>query len=570
LKMATLKFALRFRFPLGLAVGLSPFLASSHVAASGGLRTVALTGDAAPGVGGGAFSTFGLFDAAPPVLNNGGHVAFSGRLSGTGGFTNDSGMWSEGGGSGLALVAREGSTAPGTSVGFSDFLDTQAVLNQNGQVAFSGFLDTSNPAVNSSNFRGLWSEGHGGGLALIARAGAAAPGTGVSFREVFSDPVINTSGRTAFGNLVTGPGVTSANSSGVWSEGGGSLALVAREGSAAPGTPAGFLFGNIDAPVLNAQGRMAFRATMLITGPGSPTFNEGGVWKEQSGGLALVSRAGNAAPGAGGGSFLRFGDNSVRINSQGQVAFRAGLSLTGGIDNNNNDGVWSEGAGSGLALIAREGDPAPGLPAGVLFDLNTFSNSMALNNNGHAAFIGGFRGAEFGSAIWSEGQGSGLALVARSGASAPGVEAGVGFGFFADRTVVLNNNGRTAFRADLVGPGIDSTNDSGLWAEDSAGMLRLIAREGGLLDVSDDPLSPDLRTVSVLSWIVGNTGNGDGRASSYNDLGQVTFAARFTDGSEGVFVSNLVAVPEPTSLAMLVALGMAGVCARRGGQADAS
>jgi hypothetical protein len=46
-------------------------------------------------------------------------------------------------------------------------------------------------------------------------------------------------------------------------------------------------------------------------------------------------------------------------------------------------------------------------------------------------------------------------------------------------------------------------------------------------------------------------------------LGQVSFEARFTDGSSGVFVSNLVAVPEPAG-AVPLALVLAAVVSRRG------
>jgi hypothetical protein len=41
-------------------------------------------------------------------------------------------------------------------------------------------------------------------------------------------------------------------------------------------------------------------------------------------------------------------------------------------------------------------------------------------------------------------------------------------------------------------------------------------------------------------------------------LDQLAFRASFTDGSSGVFVSNRVAVPEPSSL-LLAALAAAGL-----------
>ena len=61
----------------------------------------------------------------------------------------------------------------------------------------------------------------------------------------------------------------------------------------------------------------------------------------------------------------------------------------------------------------------------------------------------------------------------------------------------------------------------------------------------------DLAPVNFVDFI-GGSGNQDGRGSGFNDLGQITFSARFTDGSYGVFVSNVVAVPEPSTIVLSV------------------
>ena len=61
----------------------------------------------------------------------------------------------------------------------------------------------------------------------------------------------------------------------------------------------------------------------------------------------------------------------------------------------------------------------------------------------------------------------------------------------------------------------------------------------------------------------------DGRRSGFNDRGQLAFWAQFTDGTEGVFVTNLVAVPEPSGC-YLLALGLllAGVIGVRRNRAQ--
>jgi hypothetical protein len=47
------------------------------------------------------------------------------------------------------------------------------------------------------------------------------------------------------------------------------------------------------------------------------------------------------------------------------------------------------------------------------------------------------------------------------------------------------------------------------------------------------------------------------------ELGRLSFFATFTDGSAGVFVSNLVAVLEPSSLLLAALAGASGILGRR-------
>ena len=110
---------------------------------------------------------------------------------------------------------------------------------------------------------------------------------------------------------------------------------------------------------------------------------------------------------------------------------------------------------------------------------------------------------------------------------------------------MLNDAGQTAFSAQLTGSGVDETNNQGIWATNPTGALQLIARTGDPLEVAPG----DFRTINGLSFIA-DTGNSDGRPSGFNNLGQLAFRAVFTDESQGVFVSSLVAIPEPSSFAL--------------------
>ncbi|WP_145285996.1 DUF7453 family protein [Pirellulimonas nuda] len=499
-------------------------------------------GPLGPGLGTGVH--FSDLDSAP-VINSAGQTAFRGELIGVGvNGLNASGIWSEGGGSGLALVARKGNPAPGTTgaVSFGSF--NTPVLNSGGQTSFRGFLNGA--GVTTADDRGIWSEGGGSGLALIAREGGQAPGTaaGVKFNS-FNEPMLNGAGQTAFHGVISGPGMTRVNNLGIWSDGGGlGLALVARAGSQAPGMAAGVNFVNISIPALNGAGQTAFVSG--LTGTGVTSANDSSIWSEGvESGLAPVAREGSQAPGMI--ADVNFGDFTSSIpalNDRGQTAFIGGLTgveVTGA----NDTGIWSEGGGSGLALVARKGSHAPGTTAGVSF---ISFESPLLNSVGQTAFIGGLTGAGVTHAnnegIWSEAGGSGLALVAREGSQAPGAAPGVIFNSLEafNSKPVLNGLGQTAFLGFLTGAGVTGANNSGIWATDLDGLLQLIVREGNLFDVSNDPLSPDLRTISDLS-LVTNSGGEDGRPTSFNDAGQVAFRAGFTDGSQGIFVANTLASP---------------------------
>jgi len=115
-------------------------------------------------------------------------------------------------------------------------------------------------------------------------------------------------------------------------------------------------------------------------------------------------------------------------------------------------------------------------------------------------------------------------MVVRTGDHAPGTPTGIKF---SDLTFPkLSSVSQTLFSATLTGPGVTSSNNKGLWAEDATSNLTLVARTGDSLDVDAGP-DIDLRTIGFLD------------RGAINDLGQVLFSAGFTDGSSGAFVVDL-------------------------------
>ena len=418
--------------PTLLSLAAAALAALAVPAAAQTLRTVALKGQPAPGTSSGV--NYITFDS--PRLNAAGQAAFFGVLTGSGVTSaNINGVWSERSGS-LALVARKGDPAPGTSSGVNFSNLNSPLLDGAGQTAFSCLLTGS--GVTFANDGGIWSEGSGA-LTLVAREGNPASGTssGVNYSELFT-PVLNSGGQTAFLTTLTGSGVTTANDRGIWSEGSGSLALVAREGDPAPGTSSGVNYNVINAPVLNGAGQTAFLAN--LTGSGVTPANVVGIWSEGSGSLALVARASDAAPGTPGGVNYS-GFFSPVLNGAGQTAFVAFLTGSG-VTSANNSGIWSEGSGS-LTLVARMGDPAPGTPSGVNYSNFTSPNTPLLNGAGQTAFLADLAGSGVTTTndrgIWSEGSGA-LALVAREGAAAPGTPSGVTYSSFFD-SLTLNGAG---------------------------------------------------------------------------------------------------------------------------------
>ena len=102
---------------------------------------------------------------------------------------------------------------------------------------------------------------------------------------------------------------------------------------------------------------------------------------------------------------------------------------------------------------------------------------------------------------------------------------------------ILNAAGQTVFNAQLTGPTINHTNNQGLWATDANGITTLIAREGDLFDINDDPLTEELLTIDFINWL-GNTIPNEGQVSTFNNTGQLAFRLGFTDGTSGIFVAN--------------------------------
>jgi len=452
------------RRPNSSACILSAFVLLSPVAALGGVTVtpIILSNQPAPGLSNSI--KFGSYVNRPAI--RGSQLAFVGNLVGSGvSGSNNSGIWA-GQPGGLKLCVREGATAPGCKSGetFSGFGDP--LLSANGDVAFIGFLRGS--GIKANNDSGLWMTVKGKPQ-LVAREGATVPGMKIQFGPI-SSPVFNQKGEIAFFSTLQGSGVTNKNDTCIWAGMPGSLGIVARESEGAPGTPKGQVFSALYRPVINDSGQVAFRA--VLTGTGVTTQNSIGIWMEGKKGLELIVRQGTEAPDAGSGvTYNVLGDPSINnagqlaftsslagkvnssnnralfvgapgkirmvartgdgapgtknlkfrelydpcINADGQVAFQA--LLTGsGVTTANDMGVWAGTRGK-LRLIAREGDAAPGTEKGVTFA--SFVSMPQINAQGQVSVLARLTGKGVNSAtdmgIWATTRKGELVLIARKG-----------------------------------------------------------------------------------------------------------------------------------------------------------
>jgi hypothetical protein len=191
-----------------------------------------------------------------------------------------------------------------------------------------------------------------------------------------------------------------------------------------------------------------------------------------------VGLTGGVAPGLAGVRYQGFG--LPVMNEVGEVAFLAALEGEG-VTQTNRGAIFAGAPGS-LRMAAREGEPAPGMPAGVIYR-ELADATMGLNRLGEVAYDAVLvrpASGELTLAVYASGL-AGTQVLARGGEAAPGLGGGVTYQFDVDEDsrVALNNDGRTAFFGLLAGPGITGVSDDVVIGASSSGGRVVVAREGG-------------------------------------------------------------------------------------------
>lgn len=297
----------------------------------------------------------------------------------------------------------------------------------------------------------------------VALTGDPAPGTTDVFfafnNGLFDglEPAIDDQGRAALFAFL------SHVDTGIWSQGagaGGTLGLVARNGDPAPGLPAGTVFTgftNIEVP---SPPQIGGGRTYFIAALSGFSTSEFSLWEHDGQSLIPVVVHGDPAPGLPGAMLSTPG---AAVNGNGDAIVRASL-FGAGVSTSSDEALFTNRSGA-LERIAREGDQAPGTPAGVVFGVGglgaspaTF-NEVAFNEAGRVAVQADLLGADVNSfndeALFVE-QGGALTLLVREGDPAPaGSGGGVTFGgnsvSFDLQNLSFNDLGHIAFFAELGG-----------------------------------------------------------------------------------------------------------------------
>ena len=538
-------------------------------------QTVALRVTQAPGTPAGTvFSSFDL-----PSINNAGHVTFSANVVGGGSSGDTDDLLYAGAPGSLTLVARSGDAAPGMPAGivYAQFNQVQAsspaffgqtLLNDNGQIAFSA--EVRGTGVTSANNAVVFS-GPLASLQPAAQEGSQVPGTAAGVVYSTFDVHFNESNQLGLKVTLTGSGVTTSNSNAVVIGSPGSMQLAIREGDPAPGTPPGVLLGggggSLGYLTFNDANQVAFWDS--LSGPVNVS-NRAAVFAGGVGSMQLVARNGNQASDMPAGvNYNGVSAHSTAINNAGDVAFRTFLTQTAGVTGANDSAVYA-GPMSSPQIVAREGDQAPGLPAGVTYasfeDPSFNPRTPMLNDSGSVLFGGVITGPGVTGAnddVFFAGPYNDIKLIAREGQPAPGTPAGVNFvsmfsGFIGGSAIPfwsLNEADQIAVPMFLSGPGVNSSNDVALYLFDPGLGPVLIAREGSPFDVGGGVF----RTIADFG-IDFSANKDDDSINGLNDTGTLVFRLKFTDGSSGIFTAT---VPEPAGLTLLVAGTLAAALVRR-------
>jgi hypothetical protein len=331
--------------------------------------------------------------------------------------------------------------------------------------------------VSSQNGTGIWAR-NSGGLYEVARQGAQVPNdAGISF-AAFGPMLMPAADRLYFQAILKGRGVVKTNDSSLWfwSKTAG-LQLVQREGTASPSaeiTPTVKSFRALDI-VAGSPGHGRYAGTFV---PGLLTLAD----KTQ---LAVAFDGANILPSKMATGFEVEPDVAVsRIGfpslfAADSLSARAEIETGTGVEATRSPVILRE-----TGPIVRAGAAAPGVIGASFVDFGDPVTEIGVDGTRTDLFPARLAGNQVkkGSdeSIWlaSGAVAPALILVAREGDLAPSSDGALFKKFI---SISLMRERGPLFTASLAGgsPPVKNGTDEGLWGTDFSGSLRLLLREGG-------------------------------------------------------------------------------------------
>jgi hypothetical protein len=251
---------------------------------------------------------------------------------------------------------------------------------------------------------------------------------------------------------------------------------------------------------------------------------ETAICAQRNGRLEGLLQSGMQAPGLRQGVLIQ-AIHDVNMTVNGSISFAVYLKGEG-VNTANNEAIYGD-RGKGLELIARRGQPVPGLPK-----VTDWYSPLQQPNHVILTLQAGREEWHFTETGWIRG-----ASRPRHGDPAPGTST-----TFAAVDALENSLGRMALKGWLYDDETQTNwHAGGIWAEDQNGSLQLLLKNGDLVETQPGIFAP----VSMDDWQI----------VDFNDRGEVLLEARI-DGADGVFVATVDAVPEPGTWALGI-VGMA-------------
>lgn len=319
----------------------------------------------------GNFETFVDFNQVQ--LNDEGDVGFEPGIDDPAqGLFQDTGVF-RGNGTGTPIrVAIESQFEPGADdAAFGTF--EALSMNNNGVIAWRSDLENA-----QSSGGGIY-RANGGTIATIVRAQRDGLADGSEFERNFGTPIINNQARVAFRtNLTDTPGGTTDDSAIFRGFVEKDPDLIAREGDSAPGGNG--QFASFSEVGLNDDNLVVFVAGLRNTSGG--TTDDEAIFRGSDTFMVEVVRKGDPSPD-GVGTFADFVPpalaKNIAFNDDSQIAIRTTLGGADVVSNNDRALLLTDAVD--IDLIAREGNAAPG---GGKFG-NFFSDPV-LNELGQVVF----------------------------------------------------------------------------------------------------------------------------------------------------------------------------------------